>query len=380
MGICHVCNSKSVIEISSNNLKKRVSGDCKPIDGSTDLLICKKCHCVQKKITPEWLETVDRIFGSYTIYYQTGGSEQLLFIDGVSLPRSHRIISALLEQHPLPDYGSLLDIGCGNGSFLSTFHQNKPGWTLNGSELNDHNRSIMESIPRFDTLWCCSSPKEIFGNYDIISMIHVFESIVSPVSFLTDVKELLSDDGLLLIEVPNYLLNPFDFIIVDQTTHFSLETLCAVVEQAGFEILWKSDSEIPRELTLLAKKNLSHVEKRREISIDGEREVRNRLEWLDNLRSQALSLVNNLPFGIFGTAISATWLFSEIPDHVHFFVDENPSAIGKTHFRRPIYDPAHIPCNSTIFLPFCSQQAQEIKARLENKEKSLTFICPQPYK
>ena len=63
-------------------------------------------------------------------------------------------------------------------------------------------------------------------------------------------------------------------------------------------------------------------------------------------------------------------------DHVDFFVDEDPSTVGKMHFDRPIYDPAHIPRNSTIFLPFCPQQAQKIKTRLEKIEKSLTFIVP----
>ncbi len=39
-----------------------------------------------------------------------------------------------------------------------------------------------------------------------------------------------------------------------------------------------------------------------------------------------------------------------------------------------INDPAPIPNSSTIFLPFSTHQAQEIKARLEKGEKSLKFV------
>ena len=376
MEMCHVCNSESLTLIFSKNLKKQVSSDCKPINESINLLLCEKCNCIQKNITPEWKKIVDSIYRSYTVYYQADGSEQLVFIKGRPIPRSHRIIAALLEQHTLPDNGRLLDIGCGNGSFLRAFHQHQPWWTMSGSEINDHDRGIIESISGFDTLWCCS-PKEISGKYDLISMIHVLEHIISPISFLTDVKNRLSDDGLILIETPNYKQNPFDLIVADHATHFSLGTLCAVIEQAGLEILWKSDTWIPKELTLLAKKTTFHAERKKIVPYNGEREVWKYLDWLEKLRSQALSLVNNVPFGIFGTSISATWLFSEMPDQVHFFVEEDPLRVGKMHLGRPIYDPDHIPRNSTILLPFCPHQARKIKARLERGAKSLTFVIPE---
>jgi SAM-dependent methyltransferase len=368
-----------MIPVLSKNLKRQVSSDCKPIMHTTNLFYCKKCHCIQKNITPEWEKIVDSIYSSYTVYYQADGSEQLVFIDGHPIPRSHRIIAALLEQAELTEYGRLLDIGCGNGSFLRVFHQYQPKWALSGSEMNDHDRGIIESISGFDTLWCCS-PKEISGSYDVISMIHVLEHITSPVLFISDVKKLLSDSGLLLIQTPNYQQNPFDLIVADHATHFSMRTLCDVIEYAGFEILWKSDTWIPKELTLLAKKTISRKEVKEDVPYDEERELRKYLDWLEKIRSQVLLLANDGSLGIFGTSISATWLSSEIPDsRIHFFIEEDPLRIGKMHLGRPVYDPNHAPRNSIIFLPFCPQQAQKIKERLEKNEKYLTFVTPSDF-
>jgi 2-polyprenyl-3-methyl-5-hydroxy-6-metoxy-1,4-benzoquinol methylase len=340
-----------------------------------DLVQCEKCHCIQKNITPHWKKTVDNIYSEYTVYYQADGSEQLVFINGQPISRSHRIIAAILEQYSLPTNGQLLDIGCGNGSFLRAFHHNRPEWAMCGSELNDHDHEAIESIPGFETLWCCG-PDRISGSYDLISMIHVLEHIVSPVSFLKDVKNLLPVNGLLVIETPNYRQNPFDLLVADHSTHFSLDTLSDVVEQAGFEILWKSSTWIPKELTIIAKVTPPIQEPHKYILPFREHDVSTYIDWLEKLRSQAISLANKGQFGIFGTSISATWLFSEMPLQVIFFVDEDPSRIGKTHFGLPIYDPAHIPQNSTVLLPFCSAHVTSLKDRLAKIDKTLKIQTP----
>ena len=53
----------------------------------------------------------------------------------------------------LPARGRLLDLGCGNGSFLSAWSRLVPGWSLAGSEVSDKYRREVESIPGVEQLY-----------------------------------------------------------------------------------------------------------------------------------------------------------------------------------------------------------------------------------
>ena len=58
-----------------------------------------------------------------------------------------------------------------------------------------------------------------------MTMIHVLEHIESPFEFLEKLKTHINYDGHLIIAVPDYITNPFDLIIADHASHFSLNTL-----------------------------------------------------------------------------------------------------------------------------------------------------------
>jgi tRNA G46 methylase TrmB len=46
-----------------------------------------------------------------------------------------------------PETKTLLDIGCGNGSFLKTFRETYPNWQMIDAEMDVCNRSVVEAIP-----------------------------------------------------------------------------------------------------------------------------------------------------------------------------------------------------------------------------------------
>lgn len=361
---CHVCDNREIVSFDSYPGLYRVTSDCRPWKRGGSLGICRRCNTVQVFVSERWLDEIESIYTRYEVYHQGDGSEQAIFISGVSHPRSERIMSGLIQNASLPDRGRLLDIGCGNGSFLRAFHSCQPLWSISGSELNDHDRTTIESIPGFDALWC-SSPKEIPGTYDCISMIHLLEHIISPVSFLQDVRERLSDNGIIVIELPNFLYNPFDLIIADHATHFSMDSIRYVLEEAGFEITWSSETWVPKEITIIAGKKLSSpgvVRARRE---DQDEQVERTLKWLKNLKTEAEELAENGSIGIFGSSIAATWMYAELGGNVSFFIDEDPSRIGRKHLGRPILSPAGIPTGSRIMIP----APQEIKESIQNRLK-----------
>ena len=95
----------------------------------------------------------------------------------------------------------LLDFGCGAGGFL--LNARELAATAHGveSEKRLSNHYLSHGLTVFQNL--SEIPKDIRGGYDIISMFHVLEHIPEPRSILSELSEMLSDDGQIIVEVPN---------------------------------------------------------------------------------------------------------------------------------------------------------------------------------
>ena len=117
--------------------------------------------------------------------------------------RSERIVSYIESNVRLPSKGRLLDIGCGNGVFLSSFNKKFPTWTLSGTEIDDHHKEAVESIPEVQRLY--TTPLETIPNhFNLITLIHVLEHIPNPISFLIKLRDKISRKGNVFIEAPNF--------------------------------------------------------------------------------------------------------------------------------------------------------------------------------
>ena len=97
--------------------------------------------------------------------------------------------------------GSILDIGCGTGEFLGAM--NNAGWTTLGLEPDEGARE--QGRKHFGIQVEASEHLfELGDQYDVISMWHVLEHVHRLDAYLEKIHQLLKDDGLFLIAVPNY--------------------------------------------------------------------------------------------------------------------------------------------------------------------------------
>ena len=102
--------------------------------------------------------------------------------------------------------GTLLDVGCGYGAFL--VKARAAGWDVYGTDLSkiaiDHVSDVLglANVVRSDLM------PGLFGGkrFDAINLTNVLEHVPSPTSTLRICRELLSDDGVLTIRVPNMQL------------------------------------------------------------------------------------------------------------------------------------------------------------------------------
>jgi len=372
---CHCCHSPDLEPVPDSEKLHRVTSDAKPWPPGSRIALCRACGLVQTLTTPEWFADIQRIYETYTIYHQGEGAEQSVFKqqDGKGSLRSDVILQALRDRFPQPEQGRLLDIGCGNGSFLKACSRALPGWDLQGTEFDDKYKEQVEAIPGVSAMHG-GRLEDVPGTFDVISMIHVLEHIPDPLPVLRSILPRLAPEGLLFIEVPDCVRNPVMMLVADHCSHFSDASLAHVVSRAGgFELCEVATDWVPRELSLVARAGASmngpgpdaHPER-----------VLSGLQWLKDCHRQVEALAAAGPFGIFGTSIAATCLESQIGNRAAFFVDEDPARVGKRHLDKPILAPEQVEEGSTVYIALPHPLAGRIADRLRSLDRDLHLVVP----
>ncbi len=375
---CHVCGGalKVFPEFGSFRL---VSSDCQPLTTGAVLCICDECSTVQKAVNNEWLETVNEVYRRYNVYAQAAGKEQRAFNadKGESSSRSSRILEWFqlkFGQRTLKPQGSILDFGCGNGSFLKEFHKLYPEWKLTGLEIDDSNRQTIESIP--NATHRTGSIDSVRETFDVVSMVHVLEHLVDPISFLAQLRKRLNRGGILFIEVPNLMTSPFDLFILDHCTHLTLDSLRWILWKSGFHLIDASTEVVAKEITLIAvafSQDIAGADVPQVEHAAAVEAIGCHLELAQRLKAKGKEFVAVKP-AIFGSSISGTWLANELGFNVSSFIDEDADRIGNRHCDIPILSLDDVPPALPVLLPFSDSTAESITARLSKDHPMIHTI------
>lgn len=361
---CHLCSGELSL-IQGYETLGRVTSDCRPWPAGGALAACESCGTVQKPTDAAWLNEITEIYRTYAIYSQSGGKEQKVFTGGGGVSRSATLLDQVARSLAPPAAGRLLDVGCGNGELLANAAGLLPGWRLSGTELSDQHRHTIENIPGIEAFHSGEDSLDAApGPFDLVTMVHCLEHIPGPAAILDILRVKIGSGGHLVVEVPDFRRNPFDLLIVDHCTHFSPNGLRQVAESSGFALDFLRTDLIPKELTLIAHPGASASSKE---NTDGDGDgdaARQAVAWLGTVLRQAQDCAARRPFGLFGTAIAAQWLFGCLPDAVEFFVDEDPDRVGRNSNGRPILSPAQLPPGATVFVPLAPAVAAAVCARL----------------
>lgn len=96
--------------------------------------------------------------------------------------------------------GAILDIGCGTGAFLETMKE--AGWQTQGLEPDASARE--KAVQRGLSVEPSHKIFELTQQVDAITMWHVLEHVHELHAYLDKMHSLLTDDGVLIVAVPNY--------------------------------------------------------------------------------------------------------------------------------------------------------------------------------
>lgn len=158
----------------------------------------------------------------------------------VELHTKENVIQEVSKASP---QSTILDIGCGTGAFLNEMQKN--GWQTIGLEPDEKARKIANE--KYQVV--AAHPEKLFtltsDAVDAVSMWHVLEHVHEVHRYLAKIRELLKENGILIIAVPNY--TSFDatyyqekwaaYDVPRHLYHFSPQSMQRLLQEHGFEIL-----------------------------------------------------------------------------------------------------------------------------------------------
>lgn len=158
-------------------------------------------------------------------------------------------LSIITSNLPISKIINVLEVGSNRGDLLYLIKESIPHVNVLGIESTNFKELAIPTIRHlFD--------KNIFSNkFDVIIMQHVLEHIKNPKVILKDIRELLTENGILYIEVPNletalqYNLEDF---IPEHVSYFDKNSLRNLLE--GYEIVL---IDLSSHIRVLAKKTMA---------------------------------------------------------------------------------------------------------------------------
>jgi len=153
---------------------------------------------------------------------------------------------------PLPPQkgGRILDVGCGDGFFLNAIKDR--GWEVHGMEISKEavKSAKIKGLENviYGTLDNAPYPE---NHFDVIRLWSVLEHLHDPVKTLRIAQRLLKQEGILILQVPNYKgavarwtghgWSAWD--VPRHLYHFSHQSMDILLEKSGYETIhWVTSS------------------------------------------------------------------------------------------------------------------------------------------
>lgn len=267
----------------------------------------------------------------------------------------------------VPETGRFLDIGCGVGHYLSLAQ--KYFGELYGVEPSQTSAAIARQRGFSIINDYFHDGIQFEHDFDAISLIEVLEHLEQPTIVFNLAAQLLKDNGVMLVEVPNgqriYDQCLYYNLSTDHIQYFSVSSLTRMAEQAGLMILCVQESEDPNLLEMYVRKT-----SRISVSFDSMRQTA-----IHRIVSQITNGTNIAAWGAGAEAASfLSMLNGVIP--INCIIDSDTAKHGLKAAGIPIVPPTReiIQQLDTIIL-FANAHKKQIESQLVDAGFEGALIC-----
>lgn len=370
---CIVCGSRRVEKLGKvGNKQISITSDIKICRLVSNIFFCGECGHLQKFHTQIEKDYVDDHYSNYEPHYLSNGNELLVYKNGnPPIPRSYYILQKCLPWIKKTK-GRYLDIGSGNGITVRAARKVLKYFKLNAFDITDIYKNEITAIENFERFYCGNLKDIPGGDFDVITMWHSLEHIFDARNVLTDVRKLLAPDGVLIIQVPDVMRNPFDLGVIDHCSHFSYNALLKLLNGSGFEIELNACDWIYNCLTVIAKKSANKERNGSYITPNDSFKVQ--LNHINDIIKYFNDETRERKYAIFGSGISSACTYSHMNEPPAFFIDEDPYKIDKNIDGVKIKGIENIDKDLLIILPFYETMAGTLIEKL-NKTNGVNFDC-----
>lgn len=363
--------------IYASNYGFSVSSENAIVEYDIDLSQCVRCFHIQKSPLPEVL---DSIYVNYQSDHILPHMEQVKFAQGGSKSCSQVVLENVKAFLPNSHYLHMLDYGAGGGGMLKSFLERYPHSHVFAYDVSTHNREIFEQMQGFAGFY--ENLEEMTREFECITLIHTLEHIADLDSVLSRLYGLLSEDGALVIQVPNVAQNLWDVFVYDHIHHFTPESLRAVCEKNGFKV-FIPQKQIPRQITFVLKKPAC-ADQEGQSGVDSEttafngtqdrahfdlQRFKNILRQVENYSAQRMGKNRENParsdqIYVFGTTPPSSFVARLLGENLKGFIDEDMRKVEKMHLGRMIYEPTHLQdSESVVLMPLGAGLAQAMREK-----------------
>jgi len=115
--------------------------------------------------------------------------------------------------------GKILDVGCGEGFALAEFQRR--GWKVEGIDhsiegLRAMNPDLMDHVEQGNVFELLDIRIEREETYDVVWLNNVLEHVTEPLGLLKALRQLIADNGVLVVTVPNDFSELQEKLLTDQ--------------------------------------------------------------------------------------------------------------------------------------------------------------------
>ena len=364
---CNVCGNPLGEPIYRSLSGHVLTSLCEVRSGNKRVWSCLHCGHLRGEALPD---TGKYYATDYRISLDQDDEDQIYEVrDDRVVYRTEHQVDTLIDKLPLPQGALMLDYGCAKASTFKRLLTQRTDLQAHLFDVSDMYTAHWDRFVIPERRAVHVTPPSWQGRFDVVTSFFALEHIPEPRKSVQSIASLLKDDGIFYGIVPNTFGNVADFIVIDHVNHFTIPSLHALLEGAGF-VQIDIDARAHRgALVFLARK---------EGTASGPMDVKATLARSQDLASYWTRLSDRIrseedahggvPAAIYGSGFYGAYIASSLqrPDRLRNFLDHSPYQQGKVLLGKPVLAPEQLP--DDIRLLYVGLNPAIARATIEKKD------------